>query len=160
MRPMLEEPQLSTASPCSDTGDDLARRPRAIRPAASRAAVRADQDRGAELRVARLKRWRFGQSSESLDAQSPLFDAIVADTAIEDAAARQEQQQAPKDRASGRRPVRQALPAALPRIEHHHELTDTTCVCGQPLKRIGEDVSEKLDCVPGVVLVHRHIRGK
>jgi transposase len=32
--------------------------------------------------------------------------------------------------------------------------------CGAPLKRIGEDVSEKLDYVPGVFSVHRHVRGK
>ena len=39
--------------------------------------------------VARLKRWRFGSSSESLEAsnQAVLFDAILADTAIEDRAA-------------------------------------------------------------------------
>ena len=109
--------------------------------------------------VARLKRWRFGTSSESLDAQTPLFEAIVADTAIEDQAAR-EQTQPPRDRAPARRPVRQALPAGLPRIEHHHELQDTNCACGQPLVRIGEDVSEQLDCVPAQFFVHRHIRGK
>ena len=109
--------------------------------------------------LARLKRWRFGQSSESLDVQAPLFDAIAADTAIEDAAAR-EDKQPPRDRAPARRPVRQALPAALPRIEHRHELEDTNCACGQPLARIGEDVSEQLDCVPAQFFVHRHIRGK
>jgi transposase len=109
--------------------------------------------------LARLKRWRFGISSESLDAQSPLFEAIIADTALEEQAARADKQP-PKDRPSGRRPVRQALPAALPRIEHHHELTDTSCTCGAPLVRIGEDVSEQLDCVPAKFFVHRHIRGK
>src|SRR5574337_338886 len=41
--------------------------------------------------IARLNRWRFGQSSESLDAQVPLFDTIVADTAAEDQAAREAQ---------------------------------------------------------------------
>ena len=110
--------------------------------------------------LARLERWRFGQSSESLDAQAPLFDALVADTAIEDAAAREEQQPAPKDRAPSRRPVRQALPSTLPRIEHRHELQEANCTCGQPLLRIGEDVSEQLDCVPAQFFVHRHVRGK
>lgn len=109
--------------------------------------------------VARLKRWRFGTSSESLDVQTPLFEAIAADTAIEDQAAR-EDKQPPRERAPARRPVRQALPAGLPRIEHHHELQDTNCACGQPLARIGEDVSEQLDCVPAQFFVHRHIRGK
>ena len=34
------------------------------------------------------------------------------------------------------------------------------CSCGCALKRIGEDVSEKLDYTPGVFQVERHIRGK
>ena len=34
------------------------------------------------------------------------------------------------------------------------------CSCGSALKRIGEDVSEKLDYTPGVFHVERHIRGK
>jgi len=158
---MLEEQQLVTASPGGDTvtisREDLERFERL------QAELKFAQTTIAALNfeVARLKRWRFGSSSESLDAQSPLFDALVADTAIEDAAARG-QQQAPRDqdRAPGRRPVRQALPAALPRIEQRHELTDTTCACGQGLVRIGEDVSEQLDCVPAQFFVHRHVRGK
>ncbi len=36
----------------------------------------------------------------------------------------------------------------------------TTPGCGCQLKRIGEDVSEKLDYTPGVFTVERHIRGK
>lgn len=109
--------------------------------------------------IARLKRWRFGASSESLDAQAPLFEAIIADTAIEDQAAR-EGEPTPKARVAGRRAHRQALPAALPRVDHHHELADTRCACGQPLVRIVQDVSEQLDCVPAQFFVHRHIRGK
>jgi transposase len=111
--------------------------------------------------IARLKRWRFGSSSESLDGQAPLFAALIADTALEDQAAREQQHPGwpPKDRSPGRA-VRQALPAALQRIEHHHEITETTCACGQALVRIGEDVSEQLDCEPARFFVHRHIRGK
>lgn len=115
--------------------------------------------------LARLKRWRFGSSSESLDGstQAVLFDAIVADTRIEDAAEQQQQAEAnatPKPGPEPRRPVRAPLPANLPRIEHHHELQDTQCRCGQPMKRIGQDVSEQLDCVPAQFFVQRHIRGK
>lgn len=36
----------------------------------------------------------------------------------------------------------------------------THCPCGCVLKRIGKDVSEKLDYTPGVFTVERHIRGK
>ncbi len=59
-----------------------------------------------------------------------------------------------------RRPKRQPLPAGLPRREIRHEPESTTCRCGCELKRIGEDVAEKLDYTPGVFSVERHVRGK
>ena len=112
--------------------------------------------------VARLKRWRFGSASESLEAstQAVLFEHILADTAIEDRSA-QEAAKPPASppRAKGQA-VRQALPASLPRIEHHHELQESHCACGAALKRIGEEISEQLDCVPAQFFVLRHIRGK
>ena len=119
--------------------------------------------------LARLKRWRFGSSSESLEAgvQAVLFDAIVADTRAEDAAQQVDlaeqlaaAQPAATPKPEPRRAVRSALPANLPRIDHHHELDAANCACGQPLKRIGQDVSEQLDCVPAQFFVLRHIRGK
>ena len=112
--------------------------------------------------IARLKRWRFGSSSESLDAttQAVLFDAILADTLLEDIAARQEPKAPPSAPQTKRQAVRQALPASLPRIERHHEILQTHCACGQAFKRIGEEVSEQLDCVPAQFFVLRHIRGK
>ena len=50
--------------------------------------------------LARLRIWRFGSSSESLDAstQAVLFDAIVADTRIEDEAQRAERERLVKQR--------------------------------------------------------------
>jgi len=113
--------------------------------------------------IARLKRWRFGSSSESLDTttQAVLFDRILADTALEDRAAEQEIKPQPAaSTPSKRQAVRQALPASLPRIERHHEIDQTHCECGQPFKRIGQEVSEQLDCVPAQFFVLRHIRGK
>jgi len=112
--------------------------------------------------LARLKRWRFGQSSESLDGagQAVLFDKIVLDTGLENVAAQEASKLLPPPKAPARKAVRQALPAELPRIDHRHELPDALCACGQALKRIGEDVSEQLDCVPAQFFVHRHIRGK
>ena len=114
--------------------------------------------------VARLRRWRFGSSSESLDntAQAVLFDAIAADTEAEDRAAQDVLMPAPAApaRLPKRQPVRQALPASLARIDHHHEIEQTHCGCGQPLKRIGQEISEQLDCVPAQFFVLRHIRGK
>ena len=112
--------------------------------------------------IARLKRWRFGSSSESLEAspQAVLFEAIVADTRVEDEAEQEERRPSLTSQPEPRRAVRSALPASLPRIDHHYEPEQLNCACGQPLKRIGEDVSEQLDCVPAQFFVQRHIRGK
>jgi transposase len=54
---------------------------------------------------------------------------------------------------------RTALPPEFPRTLIHHEPDNIHCPCGGALKRIGEDVSEKLDYTPGVFTVERHIRG-
>ena len=55
---------------------------------------------------------------------------------------------------------RKPLPPELPRTEVRHEPDSTTCACGCQMKRIGEDVAEKLDYTPGTFSVERHIRGK
>ena len=59
-----------------------------------------------------------------------------------------------------RQPKRMLLPVHLPRREIRHEPQSTTCSCGCLMKRIGEDVAEKLDYQPGVFTVERHVRGK
>ena len=112
--------------------------------------------------IARLKRWRFGSSAESLDTstQAVLFDAILADTALEDAAAKEANKPPPAAPAVKGKSVRQALPANLPRVDRHYDIGATHCACGQAFKRIGEEVSEQLDCVPAQFFVLRHIRGK
>ena len=116
--------------------------------------------------IAQLKRHTFGKSSEQLDSTqvSLLDDAVDADLAalekeLEELAAPPTVGEADKPR----QPKRAPLPPQLPRVEHHHEPDSTVCTtpgCGCTLKRIGEDVSEKLDYVPGVFTVERHIRGK
>jgi transposase len=109
--------------------------------------------------LAILKRHRFGRSSEAMnpDQASLLEDDIVeADLAAIDeelagvipVPSREKQQ-----------PRRQALPPELPRTVITHEPDSTQCRCGCQLKRIGEDVSEKLDYTPGEFTVERHIRG-
>jgi len=112
--------------------------------------------------IARLKRWRFGSSSESLDTtmQAVLFDAILADTALEDRAAEEDKRPAAAPPRAKGKALRQALPSSLPRIDRHYEIQETHCACGQAFKRIGEEVSEQLDCVPAEFFVLRHIRGK
>ncbi len=111
--------------------------------------------------MAILKRWKFAARSEQLQGeQRHLFDETVeADLeAIElelTALQRADEKAVPKQQ-----PKRAPLPAHLPRTEIRHEPESTVCACGCALKRIGEDVSEKLDYLPGVFSVERHIRGK
>jgi len=63
---------------------------------------------------------------------------------------------------SRKKPGRKPLPEALPRVEVVHDVPEKekVCGCGAQLTRIGEDVSEKLDIIPAVVRVIRHIRPK
>lgn len=113
--------------------------------------------------MAHLKRIKFGKSSEQMDAaQKALFDeGVDADIAAIEAEL-EDLKKSTKPPADGEnnRPKRAPLPEHLPRVELHHEPDSAICGCGCALKRIGQDVSEKLDYVPGVFSVERHIRGK
>lgn len=112
--------------------------------------------------LATLKRWKFARSSEQLNGiQISLLDETMeADIAAIELEL-QELAPAAKISAQPRQtPKRAALPAGLPRVDIHHEPDATTCGCGCLLKRIGQDVSEKLDYTPGVFTVEQHIRGK
>ena len=113
--------------------------------------------------IARYKRLQFAAKSEHLQAnqRSLLDETLDADLAALEAElqalspAVAEQTDAPKAK-----PRRAPLPAHLPRVEISHEPENTQCGCGCQMKRIGEDVSEKLDYTPGTFTVERHVRGK
>jgi transposase len=112
--------------------------------------------------MATLKRWKFGRSSELLNAGqvSLLDETLDADIAAIEQELKALTPAAKTDTQPRQQPKRAALPAGLPRVDIHHEPDSTTCNCGCQLKRIGEDVSEKLDYTPGVFTVEHHIRGK
>ena len=111
--------------------------------------------------MAVLKRWKFAARSEQLhgEQRSLLDEAIDAD--LEAIAAELATLRSPECTLPAKdKPKRSPLPAHLPRVEVRHEPERTVCSCGCAMKRIGEDVSEKLDYTPGVFHVERHIRGK
>lgn len=113
--------------------------------------------------IAQLKRLQYGRRSERLSGeQKALFDeAIEADIAAVEAQIEELRATLPRPPSEPKSaPKRAALPAELPRREIRHEPEHTDCSCGAPLKRIGEDIAEKLDYTPGVFTVERHIRGK
>ena len=111
--------------------------------------------------MALLKRWKFAARSEQLQGvQGRLLDETI-EADLEALAVELDALQPAKPVSTAKdQPKRTALPAHLPRIDVRHEPEQTLCSCGCALKRIGEDVSEKLDYTPGVFHVERHIRGK
>lgn len=108
-----------------------------------------------------LKRLKFAAQSERFDSEqrSLLEETLDADL---QAVSEEIERLVPQDKPAGEtnKPKRQPLPAQLPRREIRHEPENTTCSCGCQMKRIGEDVAEKLDYQPGVFTVERHVRGK
>ena len=108
-----------------------------------------------------LKRMKFAAQSERFSAeQKSLLDESL-DEDLQAVADEIEQATPPvAGRQDKQVPKRAPLPANLSRREIRHEPESTTCACGCQMKRIGEDVAEKLDYAPGVFTVERHIRGK
>jgi transposase len=108
-----------------------------------------------------LKRLKFAAQSERFNAEQRSLLEETLDADLQAVAEEIEQltpvPAAPIDRQQAKR---KPLPENLPRREVRHEPESTTCACGCQMKRIGEDVAEKLDYVPGVFTVERHIRGK
>ena len=125
------------------------------------------------FQLARLKAWKFGAKTERMNTeQRDIFEETLA----ADQASLEEQLaalragtpdatpgDAPAKDKQRRQPKREALPEHLPRVDTCVEPEDTHCPtpeCGQPMVRVGEDVSERLDIVPAKFFVQRQIRGK
>ena len=121
------------------------------------------------FQLARLKAWKFGAKTEAMNAEQR---ALFEETCAADQASLEAQLAALQpatvgstapDQQTRRQPKREALPAHLPRVDQRVEPEDTNCptpACGQPMVRVGEDISERLDIIPAQFFVQRQIRGK
>jgi transposase len=115
-----------------------------------------------KLQIARLKRLKFGRSSEQLDQQIAQLELKLEE--LEGAATIASAHDVipistdPPPASKARR----TLPDHLPRERIVHEPTSTcTCAqCGGALKPLGEDVAEMLEYVPAHWKVIRHVRPK
>ena len=122
------------------------------------------------VEIARLKRWRFGRSAEQTDAALLQLQLALSDlqvTATEDVVAPEfvpvaESTTAPPLQHGTRwQRVPRAFPAHLPRETIVHAPASCTCPdCGAAMRKLGEDISEMLDFVPGYFKVLRHVRPK
>ena len=119
-----------------------------------------------KVQLAGLRRMQFGRSSERLDRaieQLELkLEELEAGEAQSEAAA--EAASIPATRPERLQPKRRPLPDHLPREEIVHDPDgNEACLCwacGSHMTRLGEDVTEVLDYVPGHFKVIRHVRPK
>jgi transposase len=121
----------------------------------------------ADARIATLVRALFGAKAERLTPeQEAQVAAVRADLeagaarpapASDDVLADEDGPQRPRPR----RPARHPLPGHLETETVTLEPESTTCpCCGQPLQRIGEEVTEELDLIPTRLIRRRIVRPK
>jgi transposase len=108
--------------------------------------------------IACLKRMKYGRSSEQLDAKLLQMQLTLEDLEASLAETPEELRPVPKEPRV--KPVRRALPAHLPRQEIVHESSCSCPACGGELRRLGQDVSEMIEYIPGRYQVIRHVRPK
>ena len=116
-----------------------------------------------KFELARLKRMSFGQSSERIEREIEQLELRLEE--IETTAASADMTETlepdePAPTASPEKQPRRKLPEHLPRREERHEPATYACPrcgCERP-RKVGEDVTEVLEYVPGRFEVVRHVR--
>jgi len=116
------------------------------------------------FQLARYRRAEFGRSSEKLAHEAEqlelAIEALEADQAELLATASPSVATVIESAVEAQKPARRPLPEQLPREDVLHAAPCTCPTCGGRLRRIGEDITETLDYVPGRFKVIRHIREK
>jgi transposase len=116
------------------------------------------------FQLARYRRAEFGRSSEKLEREAEQLELAIetleADQAERLATASPVVAALVENALEAKKPARRSLPEHLPREEMIHPAPCICPSCGDALRRIGEEVTETLDYVPGRFKVIRHIREK
>jgi transposase len=118
-----------------------------------------------KLQIARLRRQAFGRSSEKLGQVIGRLELSLEELEADQAAAGErpdEPAAAPAGVAATsevkRRRGRRPLPEHLPRTDVVHAPACVCPACGGAMRKVGEDVTETLDYIPGRFEVIRHVR--
>lgn len=118
------------------------------------------------MQIAKLRRMQFGRSSERIMRQTEQLELRLEEMEAgeaEEAAKADAAAPVPPVRRKGK-PKRKPLPGHQPRQEVTHQPAgDGACTCpdcGKGMARLGEDVTEVLDYVPGRFQVIRNVRPK
>jgi transposase len=117
-----------------------------------------------KFELARLKRMTFGASSERIKREIEQLELKLEE--LESDAAQGEPAAAPEPPAEEQsaepreKRRRRQFPEHLPRTTNTHEPASATCAsCGSDrLRKVGEDVTEVLEYIPGRFEVTRHVR--
>jgi hypothetical protein len=116
------------------------------------------------FQIARLRRMQFGRSSERIARQIVQLEFQLEELesgAAEDIARAEAAEPSVPASPHANRPKRKPLPDHLPRQDVVHQPAgDGACACpdcGGRMARLGEDVTEVLDYVPGHFQVIRHV---
>jgi transposase len=134
--------------------------------AVAEARLRALEIERLKLLLAKVRREQFGQSSErgaKIVAQLELQLAELEETEAEEGTAAE--LAAPGAAGSGRpgdtrKPARRPLPAHLPHERIVYPVPCRCPKCGGPVRKLGEDVTETLECEPRRWKVIEHVREK
>ncbi|MCF8506815.1 MAG: IS66 family transposase [Caulobacter sp.] len=115
-----------------------------------------------KIELARLRRMQFGHSSEKMARTAEQLE-LVLEEAEECAAAEARDEARPEAEGETaakprRNRTRKPLPDHLPRTEVTHDSAQDCAACGGAMRKVGEDVTEVLDYVPGRFQVIRHVR--
>ena len=144
--------------------DDLTALKRIIAAMALDAATAQAEIARLKFQLARYRRAEFGRSSEKLAREVEqlelALEALETDQAERLATAPPAVAAAVETAAEAQKPARRPLPQHLPREDLRHPAPCTCPSCGGALRKIGDEVSETLDYVPGRFKVVRHIREK
>jgi transposase len=123
-----------------------------------------------KFQIAKLRRMQFGRSSERISRQIEQLELRLEELeageaeVVAKAEAEEETVDPPPPVRERSKPKRKPLPEHLPRQEVVHQPgEDGACHCpdcGKGMAKLGEDVTEVLDYVPGHFQVIRHVRPK
>ena len=133
--------------------DDLTALKRIIAAMALDAATAQAEIARLKFQLARYRRVEFGRSSEKLAREVEqlelALEALETDQAERLATASPAVAAAVETAAEAQKPARRPLPQHLPREDLRHPAPCTCPSCGGALRKIGDEVSETLDYVPG-----------
>jgi len=115
-----------------------------------------------EGQIRLLKKELFGQKSEKRSPEESELHQLHLFNEAEVFTEKEPEEPLVVPEHTRRKPKRTPLPANLPRVDRIQDIKEEekVCTCGEPLCRIGEEVSEKLDFIPAKIRVIRTIRYK